>query len=101
RSRKRVHNFLRRQRAMLTWLETTEVEPTELHALERGHFVTDGVEHAADLAIPALRQFDQQMRLARGRLAHSDTSCQHRYVSFDDPAANGDRVQTRPRASRT
>ena len=82
---------------MLTRLEPSEVESTELHAFERGHLVTDGIEHPPHLAILALRQFDQQMRFARRRLAHRGTPRQDRYVSFDDPAADRHRVQTRHR----
>src|SRR6185369_7338757 len=85
RSGKCVHNFSWRQLAMLPRLEPSEVESTELHAFEGGHLVTDGIEHPPHLAILALRQFDQQMRFARRRLAQRGTSRQERYVSFDDP----------------
>jgi hypothetical protein len=44
---------------MLTRFEPSEVQSAEPHALERGHLVTDGLEHPPHLAIPALRQFDQ------------------------------------------
>ena len=62
--------------------------------------MTDRVEHPPHLAVLPFAQLDQQVRFARRRLAQRDCPAASRYVSFDDPAADRDGVQTRHRMRR-
>src|SRR5712692_11310842 len=52
--------------------QATKLEGTEADPVERLHFVTDGVEHAADLAMAALADHDPQLGEAGVTASGSD-----------------------------
>src|SRR5581483_4393594 len=72
RLRKRPAQLVASDLVPRTGFEVADLEPADAHALQAGHFVSDRLEHAADLAVASLRQLHGEMRLALGRFAQLD-----------------------------